>query len=137
MSFREKSAWITFLTVLGCAGVYFGAILTGMVSPRGWDTFRLLLGCVHVLVALQIGLHILALLLTPKGERAPKDERERLIQWRSHTLGYYVLIVAVLAIFIPGHLGHGAIDLMNFALFDVALASLVVSAAQIVMFRRG
>src|SRR4051794_741822 len=127
MSFREKSAWITLVTFLGCFGVYFGAILTGRVSPRGWDTFRLLATCVHVLLALQIVLHIVALIQTPKGERTLRDERERLIQWRSHTIGYYVLIVSVVAIVIPGHMGHGVVDLMNFALFDVALAIVVVS----------
>jgi len=137
MSFREKSAWITLVTVLVCFGVYFGSILTGRVSPRGWGTIHLLLASLLALVLLQVVLHFLAAIQSPKDARAPVDEREKLIQWRAHTIGYYVLVVSVLGLFIPGHLGHDVVDLMNFALFDVALATAVVAAAQIIMFRRG
>ena len=56
---------------------------------------------------------------------------------RSHSVGYYVLMVCVLALAIPGHTGHGAVDLMNFALLALVVAALAVSVAQIVMFRRG
>jgi cytochrome bd-type quinol oxidase subunit 2 len=137
MSFREKSAWITLVTVLACFGIYFGSIVTGRVSGRDLDTLHLLLMCVIVLVVLQCALTVIAAMTTPRDGRAPKDEREQLIQWRSHTLGYYVLVVLVLGLFIPGHLGHTVIDMMNFALLDVVIAALVVAAAQIVMFRRG
>jgi cytochrome bd-type quinol oxidase subunit 2 len=137
MSFREKSAWITLVTVLACFGIYFGSIVTGHVSGRDLDTLHLLLMCVIVLVVLQCALTVIAAMTTPRDGRAPKDEREQLIQWRSHTLGYYVLVVLVLGLFIPGHLGHTVIDMMNFALLDVVIAALVVAAAQIVMFRRG
>ena len=137
MSFREKSAWITLVTVLACFGVYYGSIVTGRVSARGFDTLHLLALCVVGLVVLQVALTVIAAVTTPKDGRAPRDEREKLIQWRSHTLGYYVLVVLVLGLFIPGHLGHTVIDMMNFALLDVVLATLVVAVAQIVMFRRG
>jgi hypothetical protein len=137
MSFRERSAWITLVSVLACFGVYYGAILAGWVSPRGHDTLHLLLGSVIALVVLQVALHALAAALSPREARLPRDERERLIQWRSHAFGYYVLVVAVLALFIPGHMGHGVIDLMNFALLDLVLATLAVSVFQIVLFRRG
>jgi cytochrome bd-type quinol oxidase subunit 2 len=137
MSFREKSAWITLVTVLACFGIYFGSIVTGHVSGRDLDTLHLLLMCVIVLVVLQCALTVIAAMTTPRDGRAPKDEREQLIQWRSHTLGYYVLVVLVLGLFIPGHLGHTVLDMMNFALLDVVIAALVVAAAQIVMFRRG
>ena len=137
MSFREKSAWITLVTVLVCFGAYFGAIATGLVSARGLDTLHLLLTCVVGLVLLQVALTVIAAVTTPKDGRAPRDERETLIQLRSQSLGYSVLVLLVLALFIPGHLGHTVIDMMNFALLDVVLAVLTVAVAQIVMFRRG
>ena len=34
MSFREKSAWITLITVLVVFGAYFGALLTGASAKR-------------------------------------------------------------------------------------------------------
>ncbi|MDB5426354.1 MAG: hypothetical protein JWR47_804 [Phenylobacterium sp.] len=137
MSFREKSAWITVVTVLACFGVYFGAIVTGQVSGRGFQTLHLLLLCVVGLIVLRMALNLMVTLTTPKDGRVPRDEREILIQWRSHTLGYYVLVVLALGLFVPVHLGHTALDLANFALMDVVIATLVVAVAQIAMFRRG
>lgn len=137
MSFREKSAWITLVTVLICFGIYFGSIALRLVSARGFDTLHLLLACVVGLVLLQVALTVVAAVTTPKDGRAPKDERETLIQLRSQSLGYSVLVMLVLALFVPGHLGHTVIDMMNFALLDVVLAVLTVAVAQIIMFRRG
>lgn len=137
MSFREISAWISLVTVAVCFGVYFGAIVTGGVSPRGVGAVHLLLVCVAALVALQIASHAVAAGLAPREARAPRDERERLIAWRAQSLGYYVLMVGVLALGLPGHFGHPAPDLLNFALLDVVVAGLTVAVAQIVQYRRG
>ena len=137
MSFREKSAWITLVTVAVCFGAYFGSIATGNVSPRGFGAVHLLLICVAALVVLQIGGHVVAAGLAPKDARAPRDERERLIAWRAQSLGYHVLMVGVLTLGAAGHFGHPVPDLLNFALLDVVVAALVVAVAQIVMYRRG
>lgn len=135
MSLREKSAWITLVSVLICFGAYFGALALGHV--RGFHSLFLLLLCGIALLVLQLGLHLVAAVTTPKDGRAPKDERESLIQWRSHTLGYYVLMGMVLALIVPVHFASSAIDMMNFALLGVVVASLIVAVAQIIMFRRG
>ncbi len=135
MSFREKSAWITLVTVLLCFGVYFGAIITGRVY--GFRGLYLLVGCVAALAVLQLVLGQVAVLTTPSAEREVRDERELLIQGRAHSLGYYLLTMLSLALFIPIHFGHSAIDMANFALLNVVLTTLAVSAAQIIMFRRG
>ena len=137
MSFREISAWITLTSVLVCFGVYFGSLATGYVHTPSFATLHLLLLCVSALVVLQIGLHWVAARFAPRASRVLKDEREQLIQMRARGLGYYVLMGGVLALAIPGHMDISKIDLMNFALLNVVVASLVVSAAQIVMFRRG
>ncbi|WP_293901670.1 hypothetical protein [Phenylobacterium sp.] len=137
MSFREKSAWITLVTVLLCFGVYFGSIVSGQVSGRGFGALHLLLLCVTALVVLQLALNGVAVVTTPRDGRAPRDEREAAIQARSHTVGYYVLMVFVLALALPVHFGHPPPDLLNFALLDVVIATLAVAVAQIVMFRRG
>jgi len=137
MSFREKSAWIGVVSVLVAFGAYFGAIAMHLVSGRGMSAVHLLLACVAVFILLRTGLTFLAAQSTPAAERDLRDERELVIQARSHTLGYYVLVVLVLALGVPAHLGHPTPDLLNFAFLDVVVASLVVAVAQIVMFRRG
>lgn len=137
MSFRETSAWITLVSVLLCFGVYFGSLATGQVRAPSFATIHLLLACVVALVVLQLVLHAVAARLSAKADRALADERESLIQTRARAIGYYVLMAGVLALAIPGHMAISRIDLLNFALLDVVVASLIVSAAQIVMFRRG
>ena len=93
--------------------------------------------CVVALAALQIGSHAIALRLSPKDARAPRDERERLIAWRSQSLGYYVLMVGILFVAAPAHFGHPVRDLLNITLLAVVFATLTVALAQIVMYRRG
>jgi hypothetical protein len=137
MSFRERSAWITLLTTFVCFGVYFGSVFLGVVSVHGFGMLHLLLLCVLALAVLQVSLTAIAARLAPKEAKALRDEREALIQARSHTVGYYVLVAAVLAIFIPGHLATNKVDLMNFALLDVVVAALAVSLTQVILFRRG
>lgn len=136
MSFREKCAWIGLVCAVACFGIYFGAIALHLISGRGASAVRLMAACGSAFVALQAGLTWLAGRGAPEARAAP-DERERLIQARSHTLGYYLLTVLVLALGVPFHIGHPAPDLMNFAMLDVVVAGCVVSIAQIVMFRRG
>ncbi|THD59535.1 hypothetical protein [Phenylobacterium sp.] len=137
MSFREKSAWITVVSVLLCFGVYFGVIVAGAVDSHSFAAMHLLLACVALLIALRIGLSAVAKATTPKDGLAPRDEREDLIQGRAHSLGYYLLTALMLTLFLPVHLGHSAIDIANFALLNVVLTTLAVAGAQIVMFRRG
>lgn len=140
MSFREKSAWITLVSVLVCFGLYFAELVTAGVNARHLGPLKslhLLLLSVIALVGLQVALTLIAAWTTPRDGRARADERERLIQWRSHSLGYHVLMVLALALFVPVHFGHSALDMANFALLAVVIATLTVSVAQIVMFRRG
>ncbi len=138
MSLREKSAWITFVSVVLCFGTYFGAAFIHAFHGDDRANGLLFVTCVGAFVVLQVGLNLLAQWTTPKDERSPRDERERTIQARSHTIGYYVLVVLVLMLGIPLHLSHvAAHQLMSLALLGVVLTGLVVSAAQIVMFRRG
>ena len=138
MSFREKSAWITLVTVLLCFGAYFGTVFAHWSSGDPRSNGFLLLKCVAAFVVLQLVLTLVAVGTTPKDGRTARDERERMIQARSHTIGYYVLVVLVLLLGVPLHLGHPAAhELMFYALIDLVVTGLIVSAAQIVMFRRG
>lgn len=137
MSFREKSAWITVFTVLLCFGAYFGPMLAGSISGGSDRSVHLLLHSVIALVILQCGLTFWAARTTPKDGRAPRDEREASIQARSHTVGYYILLVSVVGLGLPAHLGHPLSDILNFALLGVVVAVLAVAIAQIVMLRRG
>lgn len=138
MSLREKSAWITLVTVVVCFGVYFGAVFSGAVPARSMAMLHLALVCVATLVILQVGLTVLAAVTTPKDGRGPRDEREKMIQARSHTIGYHVLMVCTGALIIPTHMrGVNMIDIANYAFLGLVISTIVVAIAQIIMFRRG
>jgi cytochrome b561 len=138
MSFREKLAWITLVTVLLCFGAYYSAILSGLVQHYSPAALHLALGALILLVVLQAGLTLLAAVTTPKDGRGPRDEREKMIQARSHTIGYYTLMIATAALFIPTHSpGVDMVDIVNFAMLGIVISAIVVAIAQIVMFRRG
>jgi hypothetical protein len=139
MSFREKSAWITLVSVLICFGAYFAALVTTRLNGERWGPLHAhwLLGSTAALVVLQVALNRIAAATTPRDGLAMRDEREKEIQRRSHTIGYHVLMVLVVGLFAPAHFGHGPLDMANFGLLAVVIATLTVAIAQIVMFRRG
>jgi hypothetical protein len=144
MSFRERTAWITLITIVVCFGVYYGAVFSGLVPTISWESFHLGLACIIALLVLQVGLNLIAALLNPKEARTPRDEREKLIQARSHTIGYYVLMFGMAAVLIQTHVPRHdfdplpiIIDTVNYGVLTMVIAALSVAIAQIIMFRRG
>jgi len=143
MSFRERTAWITLITIVVCFGVYYGAVFTGLAPSNSWRTFHLGLICIISLVVLQVGLNLIATLLNPKDARTPRDEREKMIQSRSHTVGYYVLMFGMAAVLFSTHFifEENVLDVIvntvNFGVLAMVIAALSVAVAQIIMFRRG
>lgn len=144
MSLREKSAWITLISVVLCFGVYYSAVFGGLVGYESFAAFHLALGCILALIVLQGALSLLAARLHPKEARSPRDEREQLIQSRSHTVGYYVLMLGMAAVLISTHIpmrGRDVLEVIvstvNLGILAMVIAGLSVSVAQIVMFRRG
>jgi len=144
MSFREKTAWITLVTILVCFGAYYGAILSGLVPQTSWQAFHLGLVAIVGLAGLQVFLTLVAMRVTPRDSRSANDERELMIHARSHVIGYYVLMIGMAATLVVTHLrlpGDSAIDVIvriaNIGVAVMVLAALSVATAQIVMFRRG
>ena len=144
MSFREKTAWITLVTILVCFGAYYGAILSGLVPQTSWQAFHLGLVAIVGLAGLQVFLTLVAMRVTPRDSRSANDERELMIHTRSHVIGYYVLMIGMAATLVVTHLrmpDDSPVDVIvriaNIGVAVMVLAALSVATAQIVMFRRG
>ena len=143
MSFREKTAWITAITIIVCFGVYYGAVFGGLVPSNTWQSFHLGLACIISLLVLQIALNIIAGLLNPRDARTPRDERDRMIHARSHVLGYYVLMFGIAAVLFSTHIpvhenfGDLMINTVNLGVLAMVIAALSVAVSQIIMYRRG
>jgi hypothetical protein len=145
MSFREKSAWITLISVLLTLGAFYGALLFGVFPAQSMSAFHFGLMSIIALIVLQVGLHIVAAVLNPADARTPRDEREKLIQARSHTVGYYVMLVGMTVVVFSTHIPglgetlglHSFMVTVYLGAGVMVIASLAVAIAQIVMFRRG
>jgi hypothetical protein len=84
MSFREKSAWITFFTVLIFSVLWFTHVWrVQFLHARDENPMIWFLGTVVALIALEIALHIAVAVQSPREARTPKDERERLIDMKA------------------------------------------------------
>ena len=139
MSFREKSAWITVITLLVVS------VLFVLHMPPPWSLapkpnlfmFHVLLLLVVSFVVIEIIAHVVVALRAPRDARAPRDERDRLIALKARSLAYYVFAVLALA---SVFLVHARAN--EFGIAFCVLASFVVSQAvnyiaRIVYYRRG
>ncbi len=138
MSFREKSAWITFILLL-TFGVYFGEIakqLFGAAASRGsyLPLFVLLVGAI---VAMEIVMHVFIAIRSPQDARAPRDERERLIAQRATARAFYVLLTGAFIAIGTMHLGVSTWVLAHCVLFAIWIAELTRYGSLLYYTRHG
>jgi hypothetical protein len=97
MSFREKSAWISFVSILLVFGAYFwnvSRLLAGRVAYRA--AFNVEVGLLVAFVVLEIVLHVAVAMQAPNEARAPKDETMHVTRsvW---AMGQHVILAVVVA----------------------------------------
>ncbi|MEZ5416037.1 MAG: hypothetical protein R2708_01670 [Vicinamibacterales bacterium] len=137
LSFREKSAWISFLSILGVFTPFFWTSyqrLNGAVDGR--TAVSTAFGLLVLFVVLEIVLHVALALWSPREARTPKDERERLIELRATFIAFHVLVVGALAGVATLHLTRSAWIIQQVVLLAIVVAELVKFGAEIVLFRR-
>ena len=137
MSFREKSAWISFVSIALVFFTYFAKVVFVPAGRRSGDSFHVFLVLLAALVVLEVVLHVAIALQSPRAARTPKDERERLIDMKATRLAFPVLLVGAFAAMGTMHLDAGRWVMAHVMLFGVVLAELTRFGAQIVYHRRG
>jgi hypothetical protein len=139
MSFREKSAWISLLTIVVVSILFLLELpypWTLTPTPSGF-LFRVLLAAIATFVVIAIVAHVVVAALAPRDARAQGDERERLIALRATRLSGFVYAVLSLGSIALIHLGANQFALGYAVLFSFVLAEAVNCIARIVYFRRG
>jgi len=135
MPFREKTAWISLLSMAGIYGLYFSSVIRAK-SHGGAVAFGGLLGTIIALVVVQTVLTIAVAIFDPKDAKAPQDEREKLIELKAARFAYSGLATAVVfAIFfaaLPSPIIFGA----NSLLLILVVCELMRSSSQIIQYRR-
>jgi hypothetical protein len=136
MSFREKSAWISLLSMSGIYGLYFWSLSHTVQGTVGFH-FGGLLGTIIALAVIQTALTIAVAIFSPKEAKAPRDERERLIDLRAARFAYAALAGSVACACFVGGFNPPVIFNANALLFILVLAEILRSSCQIVQYRRG
>ncbi len=134
MSFREKSAWISVLSMLGIYGVYFWSVFAHRQQADGWH-FKLL-EAIIALVVMQVVLTVVVAIFSPQEAKAPRDEREKLIELRSMRVAYAGLATSVALACFFGAFDPPILFNTNALLFILVTAEVLRSACQIIQYRR-
>jgi hypothetical protein len=136
MPFREKSAWISLVTTFGVYAYYFWNVMQKR-GEGGPSLLGLLIGCIVILIVLQVIFHIAWAIRTPRDAMTPQDEREKLIALKSTNIAFYIVasgaVIAAAGLMFVGQ----AFIMANLLLLALVLAELAKYASQIVFFRRG
>ena len=151
MSYREKSAWVSLVSTLVIWGGYFVALFRGLLTGQaGLMSFAgLFVGCIVLIVVVQVVLAILIALQSPSDAEAAPDERERRIDDQACRRAYWVLSSLVLTLLlclpialvrwpalIQGPPAQGLMLVAAGLILAITLAEVVRSASQVLSFRR-
>jgi hypothetical protein len=138
MSFREKSVWISFVSIAVVFAAYFwnvARVLAGQVEARA--VYLVSIGLLAAFVVLEIVLHLALALQAPDQARAPRDERERLIDMKATRVAFQVLVIGALAGVGLLHVTSSTWVMAQAVLLAIVVAELVRFGGQILFFRRG
>jgi hypothetical protein len=136
MSFREKSAWISVVSMSGIYGFYFWSVIKAGPKAGGFH-FGGLLETIIALAVLQIVLTIAVAIFSPKEARAPRDERDKLIELRAMRVAYAGLATGIALACFFGAFDPPLVFNTNALLFILVTADILRSTCQIIQYRRG
>jgi phosphoglycerol transferase MdoB-like AlkP superfamily enzyme len=119
----------------GIYGFYFWSVVHA--GPAGGFHFGSLLETIIALVVLQIVLTIAVAVFTPREAKAPRDERDKLIELRAMRVAYAGLATSVALACFFGAFDPPIVFNTNSLLFILVTAEIMRSACQIIQYRRG
>jgi hypothetical protein len=140
MSFREKTAWITLITLL------FASLLFILHPPLQFTLapepthfrFLVLLLSIATFVVIEVVAIVVVAIRSPRDAKVPLDERERLIALQARSVAWYVFTASSLgSVMITIHLGANDIGLAYCVLASFVVSLIVNYAARIVLYRKG
>jgi hypothetical protein len=131
-----KSAWISLLSMPGICGIYFWAVIHAAPQAGGFRSGGLLETSI-ALVVVQVVLTVAAAMVTPKEAKAPRDEREKLIELKATRIAYSGLATSVALACFFGAFSPPIVFNTNALLFVLVTAELLRSSCQIIPYRRG
>ena len=137
MSFREKTAWISVLSMSTIYGYYFWSIVHAGPQASGFRFGGLLLGTIIALVAVQVVLTAAVAIFKPSEAKAPRDERDKLIELKAMRVAYAGLATGIALACFFGAFTPPLVFNTNALLFILVTAEIMRSVCQLIQYRRG
>ena len=136
MSFREKSAWISLISIAFVGFVFFLHVPRTLTPAPSPDIFHALLICLAALVVIEVVAHAVVAIRAPFDARAPKDERELLIELRAIRRAAYVYAALSMGAVTLLHLGANGGAVGYGVLLALVIAELVNYGSRVLDYRR-
>ncbi|MCY4585489.1 MAG: hypothetical protein OXB98_05565 [Bryobacterales bacterium] len=136
MSFREKSAWISLISIAIVGFVFFLHVPRTLAPPPSPDIFDALLICLAGLVVIEVIAHAVVAIRAPLDAQAPKDERELMIELRAIRRAAYVYAPLSMGAVSLLHLGANGAALGYGVLLALVTAELVNYGSRVLDYRR-
>ena len=124
------------LAMLGIYGFYFWSVVRAG-QQAGPLHFAGLLGTIIALVVVQIVLIVALAVLAPTDAKAPRDERDKLIELRAMRVAYGGLATCIALACFFGGFNPPIVFNANALLFILVAMEILRLAAQIIQYRRG
>jgi len=137
MSFREKSAWISLVSISFVGFVFFLHVPRTLTPTSGPEIFHALLLCLAALILIEVVAHVVVAIRAPLDAGAPKDEREFLIELRAIRLAAYVYAALSIGAVSLLHVGANGGAVGYAVLLALVVAELVNYGSRILYYRRG
>lgn len=134
LSFREKSLWLMFVTLIAAFGFYFVTVLPpGAADVRPPEVIIFVVALVFLVVMQIVGHVVIAIM----DRRTDEDERDRLIELKGTRNASYVLATGVFLALCAALASDGNFVFTHVLLASWVVAQLVEIGSQLVLHRRG
>ncbi|MGD8339370.1 MAG: hypothetical protein PVH89_01230 [Gammaproteobacteria bacterium] len=140
MSFREKRAWVTLITLIGVVILFFLHIPPQrmLAPPQDWWVLHVLMLMIATFITIELIAYIVMRIRSPRDARTPKDEREQLIELKSLAMAFYVFAILSLGgIFVTLHAAANEVGIGFVVLLSFVIAEIVNYGMRIFFYRRG
>lgn len=137
MAFREKIAWVAFVSTVLIWGAFFIILAIAPHDARGLAMLGPFIVATVAQAAVMIAAASIWAISAPKEANAPADERDRAIGLRATRMAYLTLILGVIAIIVWLHVGLHGPDTIFALAGAFILAEAVRFGATAIGYRKG
>jgi hypothetical protein len=139
---RERVAWVWLTAMIVCMGSYFVAVATFKelrIELSFFTQIEILAAATLSMAAVVLGDRLIAWIRGRGREQEAVDERDRLIEYRSATVAYYVLMAGMILVgcIMPLDKTKTGWDVVNAAIFYIVVAEIVKQVLILRAYRRG